>query len=530
MTRSAARDRAVRVRPVVPVALVALLTVAAGVPAGTADAGAATVRVAAIDRSGRTSGIAASAVNLATGKVVGLDAGTGAALPTGRYAIGAYIGESPALTVATRTVTVSRSTTVTFDTRKAHKVTFDVGDAGVRPVDLAVVPFARAKGKEKAFIPAYTQKWPAADTYVLPDSATGVRLGIHGVLGTPGASGRVRYDLAYALEGMPSKVSFTTSRAKLARVELNVTTVDGDQNSWLGLTARQKNLSPVTGVKVGAPVLGRQTDYRTPNLQWGSVLAMNSLTGGSAFLEEGRKAGKLIYAAGKAYHEDWGLGVWAPRPTTPAIFAANGRLTVAGGPPICAFNGTGVTLTSCQLQPQSFSYTLSRAGKSLGTGEAITAAIDASTARWYTATMSATRNGTGDLASRVSARWYFQAGGTTREETPTAIIIHENRVLPGYIRILPKGADSRNRVAGGTPTTLTLTVQQFGKVAAMKVAYSTDGGKTWTPAKVTRKGGAFLAAVPAPSSGAVSLRATARGPSGASIALTAINAYGVKGA
>jgi hypothetical protein len=516
--------------PARPVALVAALIVAGASSAVSADAGTANVRLAAIGRSGATSPISGSAINLSTGKVYALNAGAAAALPGGRYVVGSYINDYPAMTVAARTVTIGRSTTVTFDARKGKKVTFNVGDPSVAPVDLAVVPFARVKGKEIPFIRTTTHDWPASNTYVLPDSAAEVRLGIHAVLGKADASGPVRYDLAYSRKGMPAAVSFSTSKAKLARVDLNVATVDADQNSFLELTAKRKDLTPVTGVRVGAPVLGRQTSYRTPGLQWGSVLAMNSLSS-SAFLEEDQKAKKLLYAAGRTYREEWGLGVWGPRPTSPAIYSQDGQLRIAGGPPICAFGGTGVTLAAptggCQLQPQAFSYTLTRAGKALGKGETVAARIDAKKPQWYTATMSASRGG-GDLATKVSAKWYFQAGGTTRTETPTLITIRENQVAPGYIRILVKGADERNRVAPGSRTTLTMSVQKFGKVAGMALKYSTDGGATWKAAKVAHKGSNWVATVPAPGSGAVSLRASAKSASGATVEQTVVNAYGVR--
>lgn len=516
-----------------PVALAALLIVSGGIPVVAADAAGASVRVAAISRSGGTSEVSGNAISLATGKVFAINPGTPTALPPGKYVIGSYINDYPALTVAARTVTISGSTTVTFDARKGHKVGFSVGDATVSPVDLAVVPFARVKGKDKAFIRNSTQKWPAANTYVLPDSAAGVRLGIHGVLAKSDASAPVRYDLAYSLKGMPAKVSFATTKAKLARVDLTVSTIDVDQNGSLELTAKQKDLTPITGVGVGAPVLGKQTSYRTPGLQWGSVVSMNKLGDSSAFLTEDQKAKKLIYAAGKTYHEEWGNGVWAPHPTSPAIYSQAGQLRIAGGPPICAFGGTGVTVIaptgSCQLQPQTFSYTLSQAGKKLGQGETVTAAINASKAQWYTATMSATRDGTGDLATSVTAKWYFQAGGRYRKQvSPKLIIVGDNQVAPGYLRIVPKGADERNRVAGGSKTAVSLSVLKFGKVKAVSLQYSTDGGKTWKAVKVTRKGSAWVASVPAPASGAVSLKAKAKDAAGATVEQTVVNAYGVR--
>lgn len=511
-----------------PVTFLALVTLVGGVFALPADAGTANVRLVAVNRAGEKVAVSGSAVNVATGKVTPINAGSAAVLPTGTYVVGSYVNDYPALTVAARRVTIGGSTTVTFDARKGRKVTFDVGDASVAPVDLAVVPLATVQGKPRSFIPAAGQGWPAANTYVLPDpAAAGVRLGIHGVLARSGESSPVRYDLAYSLAGMPSAVSFATTKAKLARVDLTVATLDADHSSRLALIAKQKNLVPVTGVPVGVQVLGKQVSYRTPGLQWASALAMNSL-GSSAFLEENRKAKKLLYAAGKTYREEWGVGVWAPTPARPAIFSQNGRLTIAGGPPICAFSGAGVTLTSCQVQPQTFSYSLARGGTSLGRGQAVTATIDASRAQWYTATMSGSRDGQGDLASKVSAKWYFQAGGRYRRETKTAIYTGENPVLPGYIRIVPKGADARNRVPGGAKTALTMSLLQFGKVKTVTLQYSTDGGKSWKPVKAVRKGASWVASVPAPGTGAVSLKVSVKGPTGAKVEQTIVNAYGVR--
>ncbi len=521
-----------------PVAFAALLTLAGGVPVVSADAATAagSVLVKAINRAGSTAGVSANAISLSSGKVYNIDAGTPAKLPAGKYVVGSYISEFPKLTVAARTVQVGGATTVTFDARKSVRVSFDVGDSKVSPVDLAVVPFAKVGKKEKSFIRNNTGEWPAANTYVLPDSKAAVRLGIHGVLGKSSASGPVRYDLAQSFQGMPSDVSISTSKAKLARVNLNVATLDDDQSSVLELTAKKKDLTPVTGVRVGAPVLGRQVSYRSPGLQWGSALSLNSLAS-SAFLSEEKKAKKLLYAAGKTYREEWGVGVWAPRPTSPAIYSQDGQLRIAGGPPICAFSGAGTSVVApdggCQLQPQSFSYTLTKGKKSLGKGETVTAAIDASKPAWYTATMTASRDGKGDMASKVTAKWYFQAGGTYRTETAKLITVHQRQVAPGYIRIVAGGADARNKVAGGSKTTVSMTVQKFGKVAGMTLKYSTDEGKTWKTAKVTRKGSAYVAVVPAPKVGSgdfagVSLKVSAKGKTGATVEQTVINAYGVR--
>jgi hypothetical protein len=256
---------------------------------------------------------------------------------------------------------------------------------------------------------------------------------------------------------------------------------------------------------------------------------MNSLDA-TEFLTENAKDHNLLYAAGKTYHESWGYGVWSPRPASPAIYlAGDNTLRVGGGPPICAWAGTGVKLDDCQVQTQQFSYKLYKDGKLLGEGQSVTTAVDPVKPHWYSAEMTAGRSGKVSLSTQVTARWYFQVGGTTRTETAKLIVIKHNQVQPGMFRISPAGLDDRNQVDHTAPTSIALSVAEFGDVASMSLESSDDSGKTWHSVPVTGTGANRTAKLPAAGKpGMVSLRVGAKSANGAMVQETVINAYGVR--
>jgi hypothetical protein len=513
-------------------ALTAAVTAAAAVCGSVAvvpaSAAGASIRVNYLGHSGVKGEAEASVIDLSTGKTYAAHGGQDTPVPAGRYAVGAYIAEDPWMTVAARVVQVSGPTTVVFDTGKANKVTFDA--PGATTSALAVVPFVTVGHKQRTFISDMGAKWPADQTYVLGDpAAKGIGLGVHGVLTRSGAEpSPVRYDLVKSFQGMPNEVTVKADPKSLARVELDVATMDQAQTTLLNLTAENPDHSPVVGEPVGIAVLGHQTDYRTPGLQWATNLSMNSLDA-TEFLTENAKDHNLLYAAGKTYHESWGYGVWSPRPASPAIYAQDNTLRVGGGPPICAWAGTGVKLDDCQVQTQQFSYKLYKDGKLLGEGQSVTAPVDTVKPHWYSAELTAGRSGKVSLSTTVSARWYFQAGGTTRTETAKLIVIKHNQVQPGMFRITPAGLDDRNQVDHTAPTSIALSVAEFGDVASMSLESSDDGGKTWHSVPVTGTGANRTAKLPAAGKpGMVSLRVGAKSANGASVQETVINAYGVR--
>lgn len=512
-------------------ALTAVTTVAAtGLALAHAAAADSEVTVSGIGRSGTHLVVGAGLVNLSSGRTFTLNGGTTAKVPAGRYAVGSYLVDYPSLTVAAREITVSGPTSVVFDAAKATKVSFDVGDSTVTPSALAVVPFVSAGGKEHTLIPDTGTEWPAENTYVLGDtSAKDVRLGVHGILTRHGsAPSPVRYDLAKSFKGMPTDASLRSKAGSLARVEMDVATLDEEQTAFLKLVPARPDGTPIDGVDLGQPVLGHLTSYRTPGLQWDSKLSMSSLDA-SAFLEEKVKDNKLLYAAGKTYRETWGHGVWGPRPGSPAIYDDNGTLKVGGGPPICAFSGQGVKLSDCQVQPQSADYQLYRDGKLLGRGNPVSARIDDSKPHWYVAQLSATRQNEGDLSTQVDARWYFQAGGTSDTRiSPTETVRRKLQVQPGYLQISTGGLDEHNRAGVGSTTAITMSAVNFPDATAMTLDYSTDGGKTWQAVKLAKAGATWTGKITNPGqAGKISLRAGARTASGATVNETVTNSYAV---
>jgi hypothetical protein len=192
------------------------------------------------------------------------------------------------------------------------------------------------------------------------------------------------------------------------------------------------------------------------------------------------------------------------------VFTLGGQLKVLGGPPICAWSGAGVTLSDCQLQPQQVTYTISKGGKKLGSGQSVAVGVGAPA--WYDVTMAASR-GNGDLSTAASATWHVKAGGPGRVET-------------GYLHLSPGGLDNRNRAKGGATTPIVIETVGLKAVRSVVLAYSTDG-KTWHAVKLVRKGGRWVGAIHNPANGTVSLRATATGASGASVSETVTDAYGV---
>jgi hypothetical protein len=490
-----------------------LAVVGTGLGIQAASAGSATVKVSALSRSGQPMAIDATLVNLATGKVYQVNS-SGLSVPTGKYAVGAYINEFPVFTVGVRTISVSKNVSVLFDAGKATKVGADVDDGSVSPTALAVVPFAElAGGKEKQLLNDNGVTLPPQSTYVIPaPGSSAIRMAVHAAL-TPDkdAPGAVRYDLVKSFRGVPADLSLQDKKAKMARVDLNVSTIDHDQTTFLRLVPRNPNGKPVVSADVGAPVLGKQVSYRTAGLTWAATLSMSAPTSGFVSLTTDGKKHQRVYAAGATQRETWGAGVWGPRPASPAVYTNGGQLRVAGGPPICAWSGPGVTLSDCQLQPQQVTYTIKKGASKLGSGPSVAVGVGAPA--WYDVIMAATR-GNGDLCTAVNATWHVKAGGPGQVET-------------GYLHLSPGGLDDRNRAKGGSTTPISIETVGLKAVKTVTLAYSTDG-KAWHTVKLVRKAGRWVGKIHNPGNGAVSLRSSATGASGASISETVTDAYGVR--
>ncbi|HKD97559.1 MAG TPA: S8 family peptidase [Micromonosporaceae bacterium] len=145
---------------------------------------------------------------------------------------------------------------------------------------------------------------------------------------------------------------------------------------------------------------------------------------------------------------------------------------------------------------------------------------------WYTLSVTAARSPAWSrLSPQVSAVWRFRSGHTDPDSTT---------LLPVMTVRMTGAFDAFDRAPAGAPFRLDLTpgVQAGGPaspVTAVTVSYSTNGGKTWHRATVTRgPDGGWHATIANPASGFVSLRVSATDKAGASVTETIIRAYGVK--
>jgi len=113
------------------------------------------------------------------------------------------------------------------------------------------------------------------------------------------------------MRGVPAGITLKDTKASMARVDLNVSTIDHDQTTFLRLVPMRPNGASLVSSDVGASVLGKQVSYRTAGLTWGSYLSMSGSTSGFVALTEKQKKHKLVYAAGRTYRETWGAGCGA---------------------------------------------------------------------------------------------------------------------------------------------------------------------------------------------------------------------------
>ncbi len=489
-----------------------------GLVAMPAQAASHTISLGAIARTGAPIGVTGSLVSLSSTKRYTVATGRAAKVPAGRYALVAVITESPAKTLAARVLDVKANGAVTFDARQGKPVSFRVDDPTARQTALAVKISA---GKKAVLSPEFL---PADATYAIPTASKDLKFAVHSVLAnTAAAETSYRYDLVKTTTGIPSKLPFSTTRKKLAKVTMSLGVLDPDQQVALRLSPRKADSTLVVthdGPWVEHPPAAALTSYRTPDLVWRTDLFVSGAHGtASLAMQAPVKNNRLVrYAAGKSYREDWGGGVWAVTPESVNIAVDRRTLEVGGRSPICAPSTGAVRVDSCELTPVSVTYSLFSGGKLLMSGTNIKYRIP--TARkTYVVEMVARRPEGAGRSAVVTARWSFKADGTFNGVRPAEA---------GRIRLVPAGMDLRGLVKAGALTKITMGVEELASVKSAKLEYSTDGGATWRTVPVTKSGSSWRANVPAPASGWVSLRATAKSKSGASVVQTVTNAYGVR--
>ncbi len=158
-------------------------------------------------------------------------------------------------------------------------------------------------------------------------------------------------------------------------------------------------------------------------------------------------------------------------------------------------------------------------------------------AGWYNLTVTATRynpSGTvpaGTLSSSIVQAWHF------RYAPVHGHAINVEAMPVTVAKFEPEGLGSANDALGSTTTTVKLLIARGGgepvstpkyALKPVKVLMSVDDGLTWTAVSVTKSGKYWLAKVPNPLSGYVSLRAVVADVKGNSTTETIIRAYEVQ--
>ena len=259
--------------------------------------------------------------------------------------------------------------------------------------------------------------------------------------------------------------------------------------------------------------------FFSPGYTWESV--------GFAAGDDVRGTAPLL--AGHTYGQTFDAAVFSPSPLFgPAVYGNILDTTEAFGNDLLvdAAKQGGESTGLYPLDPQGWLYEGSKLiAHASGYNANFTAKIPATT-QTYTLKVEATRvNGNNfplnGFAKSVTATYTFKAAAGD-----TSLV--GNNFWP---RILPDGLSVKNAAAGGSRTTVPITFSTLnGVIAAHDVAVwaSVNGGKTWTPLKVTHSGSTWSVVVANPKkAGYVSLKVQGDDAAGFKATVTAINAYAV---
>lgn len=492
------------------------------------------VMIKAIDREGKAVAVNASLESAASSTVADtLTSAHATKVPAGVYNVAAWVWEpsKKAATLVDRAVTISSSMTLTFDARPGKPVRFTVNDSTVAVAGLAAEPFSPAAGQEAQWNHSYGPPIIGPAVYVVPGPLpNGWDLLLQANLVRPETGNRaspVEYNLVKILSGsIPANPTFASSRAGLAQDHVTIRDfgqgTDGvvfDPNQYgdgsgygllPSLELGQQNVLTPASVDV----------FFSPGYRWESVsYAANNDVYGTPLL------------AGHTYRQTFNAAVFSPSPLLgPAVFGSSLTLTeVFGNDLLVDAANQGQGSESVGLYPTDPQGWLYEGGKLIehvsGYGKNFGAKIPA-TAQTYTLKFESTRVNADNtpvsgIAKSVTATYTFktEAGDNS---------LGSSNFWP---RMIPQGVSEKNAAAGGSRTTVPITFNTInGVVAAHDVAVwaSANGGKSWTPLKVTHSGSTWSVVVANPrKAGWVSLKVQGEDAAGFKAAVSVINAYRV---
>jgi hypothetical protein len=500
-------------------AAVMLGSVLTGVAGAAGAAANPLVTIRALDRAGNQVAVTASLqAQTSNGNLIDdtLTSAHASRVPPGTYNIAAWVWEpgDTAATLADRQLTVKSNVTVTFDARKGHRVRFTIDDSTVAPTMLEAETFAPGLG-----LSAFdgTTGTPPAATYVVPGKLpAGWEIFFWTDLIRPHEYlSPVEYQFVRVFSrAIPANLTFASYRARLASDDVTVRALDPGKTGGVGFTPMTPSAFLPAGITGQWATPPFSVEFRfTPGYKWQSCVFYE---GGSCEIQQ---VNNLPVFGAHHYAQTFGSAVYGPSPQVGAaisgrqlqVGSASGGLLVD---PHYTADSTGLPASPDQTWLYEGSRLLAHTS---GSGYA-TANISAAT-HWYTMRVQASRGAGAALAKSVTLYYNFQA--RANGASPDAF----------WPRIIPSGLSARNAARHGTRTTVPIWFSDLAgniTVHAVRVWASGNGGKTWKALAVRAGGGRWTVTVTNPAAaGYVSLRVQGTDSSGATAAVTAINAYAV---
>ena len=446
------------------------------------------------------------------------------------YLIGAQIPTYAGQQVTSETLVVQRvriraGGTIILNARHGKQLRVTLRGATAAEQNLTASACLYSPGGGAAF-PIGASGGPGTAVYVVPmksarvdfsylddlQSAAGVSYLLYGT-----ANGRI-----------PSGPAYQQSVQRLARV--TVTMKGGaDPTASAILTVQSGNSSAICGggTDFGGTIFGpfSAVDYRTAG-EWTTSVntSANPPARQGNYLFESRR-----YRAGRTYTDTFGSAVVGPSGDFPEIegnifnFSPQGLFSdpnprLSGGAD-SATNVITLRLGRHLVRKQTW-YNNCQTCFQLSLHKAGWYQLSVNARRWYSTHL---------LSPNVSLTWRF----------------HINPVSPGGNWVSfpvtetvyqPAGLNLENQAPAGGHTTLRISVDRAGnefspapryRLRTVKVQVSVNGGSTWRTLTLTRKSGYWLATVPDPASGYVSLRSVVTDVHGDSSVQTIYKAFAV---
>jgi len=507
----------------------------AGGPAlGAANAAAAsrvTVHIKAVNRDGKV--VAAQGAVLVGNEGFPIPVSTDTARVTRQtYLIGAQIPAYSGQQVTSETLVVQRvriraGGTIVLNARHGKRLQVKLQGATAAEQNLIAGACLSSPGGSDAW-PVSASGSPGTPVYVVPVKSGRVAFSYLDDLQS--ASG-VSYLLTGTANGrIPSAPHYQQRVRRLARVDIALKG-GADPTASAILTVQTGNLSSIcgAGTQFGGTMFGpfSAVDYRTAG-EWTTSIQTeaNPPARQGSYLYEARR-----YRAGRRYSDIYGSAVIGPSRDFPEmegnIFNFSPQAMFNDPNPQLSGGALGATsvialrLHGRLVRKQTFSSscqtcfqpTLHKAG-------------------WYQLTDNSRRRNAGDLLSpKASLTWRFHVRPAAPAGNWMSFPVTETIYRPAGLNML-------NQAAAGGRTTLHISVDRAGdefsparryRLRTVRVQMSVNGGTTWRALRLTRRGSDWLATVPDPATGYVSLRSVVTDVHGDSSVQTIYRAYAIAG-